>query len=269
MTNYYKIFISFLLLVFATSCEKVIDLKTNDLEPKYVIEGNLSDQPADCNVTLTKTINLNEPNIFEGESNARITISEDGKNPVTLIETSPGKYFSAAIRAKPGHTYSLKVQTSTGKVFTSDCKVPEKVLFDTMFVADISVFGRTRKFANIIFTDPPGKGNNYRFIQYKNDVRNGNIFILNDEYSDGRTVNTFLGYFDESDDQRIDVGDTISVQMQCISKDIYDFFSSLSQSSTGGPEVVAPGNPITNIKGGAIGYFNAYISQERSVIVKE
>lgn len=250
-------------------CEKIIDLKTDKLQDKYVIEANLSDQAGDCQVTITKAISLNDPNIFYGVSNATVTISDGTKPPVKLNETVPGLYLSDNLSAISGHTYNLKVETVDGKTFTSACTVPEKVLFDTMFVADFSILGSNRKFANIIFQDPPGKGNNYRFLQFKNEVQNSNIFILNDEYSDGRTINTFLAFFDESDDQRIDVGDTILVEMQCISPAIYGFFNSLNQSSTGGAEVVAPGNPVTNIEGGATGYFNAYIKQQRSVIVTE
>lgn len=259
-----------ILFAFAIAgCEKIIDLKTNKLQDKYVIEANLSDEPGDCQVTITKAINLNDPNLFYGVSNATVTISDGTQPPVELIETTPGMYLSGNINAVSGHTYYLKIETPDGKTFTSSCTVPEKVLFDTMFVADFSVFGTTRKFANIIFKDPPGKGNNYRFLQFKNEVQNSNIFILNDEYSDGRTVNTFLAYFDESDVQRLDIGDTVFVEMQCISPPIYEFFNSLNQSSTGGTEVVAPGNPVTNIEGGATGYFNAFIKQQRSVIVTQ
>ena len=267
-----KTVVSVLVILFAFSiagCEKIIDLKTNKLQDKYVIEANMSDQPGDCQVTITKAINLNDPNIFYGVSNATVTISDGTQSPIELIETTPGLYLSTDINAISGHTYNLKVKTDDGKIFTSSCTVPEKVLFDTMFVADFSVFGSSRKFANIIIQDPPGKGNNYRFLQFKNEVQNSNIFLLNDEYSDGRTINTFLAFFDESDDQRLDSGDTVRVEMQCISSAIYEFFNSLNQSSTGGPDVVAPGNPVTNIAGGATGYFNAFIKQERSVIVPQ
>ena len=90
---------------------------------------------------------------------------------------------------------------------------------------------------------------------------------MNDEYSDGRVINTFLAFFDNSDNQRLDTGDTVMVEMQGIDPSVYKFFLSLSQSSTGGNESVAPGNPVSNIKGGAIGYFNAYVKQRKKVIV--
>lgn len=249
------------------SCEKVIDINLNKANPKYVIEGNLSDLPGDCIVLVTQTVNFSDPTDFAGVENAVVSIQEDQKQPIKLIQTSPGVYESGLLQAKSLSTYKLSVQIG-GEEFTSRVKVPEKVLFDSLYIADFSGFGDTRRFANVIFKDAEGLGNAYRFIQYKNGLPNSNIFVLNDEYSDGRVINTFLAFFDNSDNQRLDRGDSVMVEMQGIDLSVYKFFLSLSQSSTGGNESVAPGNPISNIQGGAIGYFNAFVKQRRTVIVE-
>lgn len=248
------------------SCEKVIDINLNKANPKYVIEGNMSDVPGDCRIIISQTVNFSDPSEFPGVENAQVTIREDQKDPLKLIQTAKGVYESSQLRTRPNHTYTLSVQVN-GEEFTSTVNVPQKVSFDSLYIADFSGFGNTRKFANVIFQDAAGPGNSYRFIQYKNDLPNSNIFVLNDEYSDGRVINTFLAFFDNSDNQRLDTGDTVMVEMQGIDPSVYTFFLSLSQSSTGGNESVAPGNPVSNIKGGAVGYFNAYVKQRRTVIV--
>lgn len=248
------------------SCEKVIDIHLKKVNPKYVIEGNVSDIAGDCRIQITQTINFSNSSIFPGVENAVVSIREDENLPIKLIQTSKGVYESNQFRARPKHTYTLSVRIENQE-FTSTVKVPQKVPFDSLYIADFSGFGGTRKFANVIFQDAAGLGNSYRFILYKNDLPNSNIFVLNDEYSDGRVINTFLAFFDNSDNQRLDSGDTVMVEMQGIDPSVYKFFLSLSQSSTGGNESVAPGNPVSNIKGGAIGYFNAYVKQRKEVIV--
>lgn len=254
----------FILLV-GISCEKVIHLKTENVPPKYVIEANMSDQKADCIVYITKTVQLNDPTNFPGVSGALVSIIDNGGTPVFLNELRPGVYFSDLLQAQTGHSYELTVELGSQK-FTSTATAPGKVNFDSLYLEDFQAFGEIRKFAHVIFKDPVGKGNAYRFLQFKNGEQNSNIFVMNDEYSDGRSINTFLAYFDQSDDQRIIPGDTIRVQMQCVDQSVYKFFYSLSQSSTGGTEVVSPGNPVTNIRGGALGYFNVFIKQEKTII---
>lgn len=260
------VFAGILFSIGSLSCEKVIDINLNKANPKYVIEGNLSDLAGECRVKVSQTVNFSDPSDFRGVENAVVTVQQDQKEPVKLIQTSPGIYESGLIMAISLSTYKLSVLID-GQDFTSTVKVPEKVPFDSLYIADFSVFGNTRKFANVIFKDAEGPGNAYRFIQYKNGLPNGNIFVLNDEFSDGRVINTFLAYFDNSDNQRLDSGDMVTVEMQGIDPSVYKFFSSLSQSSTGGNESVAPGNPVSNIKGGALGYFNAYVKQRKSVVV--
>lgn len=250
-----------------SGCQKVIKLKLGDVPPRYVIEARLSDEFNDCRVVLTMTRPIDEPTVFDGVSQARVTIQEEDKPPVMLYERSAGVYENGSLRATPGHRYTLRVEVKD-QTFSSTVLVPQPVPFDSLYIIDFTGFGNTRKFANVTFRDPAGVPNSYRFLQFKNDIQNSNIFIMNDDFSDGKMVNTFLAFFDQSDVQKISSGDTIRVEMQCIDPSVYLYFNSLSRSSTGGNEVSAPGNPVTNIQGGAIGYFNAFARQERTVIVE-
>lgn len=252
-------------LLLFMSCEKVIHLDTENVPPKYVIEGNMSDQKGDCIVYITQSVKLNDRTIFPAIGGASVAITEDSGAPVYLEEVNPGIYISDQLHARPGHNYKLQVKIENEQ-FTANVKAPRKVSFDSLYLEDFEAFGDVRKFAHVVFKDPVGKGDAYRFLQYKNRIQNSNIFVMDDEYSDGRSIDTFLAYFDQSDDQKIQPGDTVKVQMQCIAPSVFKFFYSLSQSSTGGSEVVSPGNPITNISGGALGYFNVFTKEEKTII---
>ena len=54
------------------------------------------------------------------------------------------------------------------------------------------------------------------------------------------------------------------VRMNSTEKAIYDFFYTLENASGNGQ---TPGNPLSNISNGAIGYFGAITVRERYVIV--
>src|SRR5690606_10913181 len=91
------------------SCEKVIDINLNKANPKYVIEGNLSDFPGECIVTVAQTVNFSDPTDFPGVDNAIVTIQQDQRAPVKLIQTSPGIYESGILQAKSLSSYKLSV----------------------------------------------------------------------------------------------------------------------------------------------------------------
>ncbi|HEV8084071.1 MAG TPA: DUF4249 family protein [Chitinophagaceae bacterium] len=261
----FPVFIIFFLIF--SSCEKVINIDLKKAESKYVIEAYVSNEPGDCKVHITQTVNFSDPADFPGVPGAVVTMQDDNNTPVALVETGYGMYESKDINGTEDHTYSLLVKVN-GQVFTSVSQMPKQVNFDSLSIVDFRSFDGNRKFANVTFDDPSGKGNAYRFLQYKNEILNKNIFVLNDDFTDGRINNSLLTYFDRTYEERIETGDSIKVEMQCVDFAVYKFFSSLSQSSTGSSDNVSPGNPVSNIQGGALGYFSAYTKQKKIVLAK-
>ena len=55
--------------------------------------------------------------------------------------------------------------------------------------------------------------------------------------------------------------------MECIDRPIYKYWYSLDRSATGGSGQATPSNPVTNLQGGALGYFSAHTLQSRTMIV--
>ncbi|MDP4265708.1 MAG: DUF4249 domain-containing protein [Bacteroidota bacterium] len=250
-----------------SSCQKVIHIDLNSAEKKYVIEAIITDQPGTAQVLITQTKNFEEDNNFPGISGAIVTISENGGNPVTLTESSPGKYEATTLTGTSGKTYSLSVSAG-GKTFTAVSTMPQKVNLDTIFVTDELLFTDTRKIVNTVYHDPPGRGNNYRFIQYINNKKGNQIIINNDDYTDGRTVYNKLFYFpDDNDSDKIKSGDTVRIDMLCIDANIYKYWFSLDRSSTGGSGQATPSNPVSNLQGGALGYFSAHTLQTKTMLV--
>jgi hypothetical protein len=267
-TSLYILSILIPIIVILTSCEKVIDLDLNDAEKKYVIEAVITDQAGTAKVLITETKNFDEDNNFSGISGATVTIKENGGVTATLTETSPGKYESSALNGSSGKTYDLSVIIA-GKTFSAASTMPQKINLDTIYTTDEFIFTDTRKIANVDFKDPAGKGNNYRFIQYVNGLKEKQVFIQNDDYTDGRINNNKLYYFPDDDDDStvIKSGDTVMIDLLCIDPGIYKYWFSLDRSSTGGGGQSTPSNPATNIQGGALGYFSAHTLQTKTMVV--
>ncbi len=258
-----------MLMVLFSSCEKVIDLDLNSAEKKYVIEAVLTDIPGQAKVTLTQTKDFDEDNTFPGIDGATVTITENGGPTTTLVRTSAGVYEAPALTGVSGRTYTLSLTAPTGEVFTAVSTMPQKVLMDTIYASDEFFFGENLKVINVEHPDPIGLGNSYRYIQYVNGQRKTAIQIRNDEYSDGRKINSKLFDFDDNDDDedKIKSGDQIRVDFLCIDPVIYKYWFSLIRSATGGSQQATPANPVTNVKGGALGYFSAHTFHSKTMIV--
>ena len=76
------------------SCEKIIDLKLDDTEPKIVIEGNLTNNAKECFVYISQTQPISDIGRFIGVSNAYVTITNNNSGRIdSLQEIEKGVYY--------------------------------------------------------------------------------------------------------------------------------------------------------------------------------
>lgn len=255
-----------LLITTLASCEKVIDVDLKDSEKQYVIEGIITNRADDCSVRVSRSVSFSSTDGFDGVENANVSIKEEGGNTTTLGAVSKGVYKSGELVVVSGKSYELQVEIGE-RVFKANCTVPELVPIDSISIREEGFFGEKLKFANVHYKDPAGKGNAYRFVLYVNGRKEPGIFIRNDDYSDGRP--SVITLFTPPDDEKnIKSGDLVKVEMQSISSTVYDYWYSLIQGASGNSSSASPANPISNIEGGALGYFSAHQIQSVSGMVQ-
>ncbi|HUX54784.1 MAG TPA: DUF4249 domain-containing protein [Williamwhitmania sp.] len=254
--NIYIILISLLTL---TSCEKVINVNLNDSSPQYVIEATVTNTGAPARVKITRSVNFDQNNSFPGVDGAIVHITDGDGRIYHLLEVAPGDYQQDTLIGIEGMTYNLEIDVN-GHVFTSASTMPQMVQLDSLVFQNSAGFQK-RIVPQVVFNDPPNVVNYYNFVVQINGVYDKNIIALNDNLSDGLTIHRSL-----RTDTDIAAGDMVTVELQCINTGAYTFFSSLDKVSGGGMSGGTPGNPITNIVGGALGYFSAYTSDVKSAI---
>jgi hypothetical protein len=262
----YKFLILGLSILFG-SCQKVINIDLKNKDATIVIEGTVTDSPTiPHTVKITKSVNFSADNVFPAVSGANVTISDNAGNTVTLNETSPGIYQNSTLVGTQGRTYYLNV-IAEGKTYSAASTIPTKVNLDTVLVdVGLSPPGAgngNSKSAIPVFTDPYGKGNNYKFFLKKNNILSKQLFITDDQIVDGGINNRPLS----DSDFEYKTNDTITVTMMCLDKAVYLYFYSLSQSGSGPDASATPANPVTNINGAILGYFSAHTIQTKKVIV--
>ncbi len=244
------------------SCQKVIDLNLGDSSPQVVIEGQITDSLQPWSVQLSKSVLFTDNNQIVPVSGAKVWIKDATAGSTdTLSEVAPGIYLNRVLQAgMPGHRYELTVQTPQDGNFTSVSTMPVKVPFDSLYLETATIFGRRGGQLYPVYTDPAGIANFYRFQIFIRGKREGSN-TRDDRFSDGKVNGQPVGL---RIDDSIKAGEVVTLEMQCIDASVFKYFSTLRQSDGNS---AAPANPISNITGGALGYFSAFTVSRRSVVI--
>lgn len=265
--TYMKTGITFSILCIAlalfSACEKVINIDLKNAAPKVIIEGTITDDP----FTLSHTVLVSKSNSFSSNGknspvSAALVIVEDVTSNVidTLEEINPGRYKTQKIMGIEGHTYKLRAIVG-GIAYTAISTMPKAVSLDSLYIQTLPFFGEEFKQVIPVFKDPIGQENYYRFSLRVNDSVQNDFEAWDDLITNGKVNSRPLGI---NAQELLDGDDTVYVRMNSTEKAIYDFFYTLENASGNGQ---TPGNPLSNISNGAIGYFGAITVRERYVIV--
>ena len=245
-------------------CKKLIVVNLKNAVTQIVVTGEVNNRTGPYKVNISKTVNFTSDNNFPAVYGAFVTITQNGLTD-TLTETTQGIYSTHSIVGIPGTSYTLYVSLD-GQIYTATSVMPQLVSLDSIGFMS----GRNNNiFSVAYFQDPAGILNYYQFIEYANgkkfsDGRGNSVF--DDRLSDGRYISATL--YDDSID--IKSGDTLTVQMNCVDKQVYNYLNELQQVSGGGGggfSSPTPANPTSNITGGALGYFSANTITTKSVVV--
>ncbi len=252
------------------SCEKVINLDLKTTSSQLVIEGNLADDNRPCLVTLSRSANYTDANSFEAVRGATITLTDNAGGRETLRESAPGQYAGATLLGVPGRTYTLRVETG-GAAYVAVSTLPAPVVpFDKLSTQVSTVGNRIQ--AVVDYRDPAGPGNSYLFRQYRNGRLNNAIFVLNDQFNDGKAVSQVLRLAGPSNDpndvNKLASGDSLRVEMQNIDANVYEYFRTLNLILTTNPATATtPANPRSNFSDGVLGYFSAHSRRVKAIKV--
>jgi len=248
------------------SCQKVVVLNLNNTSPQIVIQGEITDSAGPYIVMINQSVGFYANNIFPTVSGAIVKISDNQGVTDSLTETSPGIYSTHILQGVPGNTYTLSVFAQNTN-YTATSTMPMPVMLDSITFQTTSGFGQKQISAVVNFQDPAIIKNYYQFVEYINGQQfTKNIFVFDDRLSDGKYISRTL----RTDSSYLKSGDLLKVKMNCIDENVYNYFDQLQQSSGTGAfnTTASPANPLSNISNGALGYFSAYTTQSKNVLVQ-
>ena len=256
-----------------TSCQKVIDINLKKAEQRYIVDALITDEQGYNFVTISRSKPFDENNSFERIYDATVWIKDLQDNisyPMT-IGTFTTRYTNTALTARTGNSYELYVVIREDTL-TAVCTVPEtKVELDSIKIelSEFSRFlGRDIYVGVPVYKDPPGRGNYYLLRSYLNGLNTLSASYDSDEFIDGQVNKSpifFRNINREDSVAEFNNGDTLSVELFCIAKPVYEFYFTLGQNSSAA--LSNPANPRSNVYGkNVIGVFNAATLSRKSII---
>jgi len=271
-------------MLLMTSCEDVIDLKTETGPSQLVVDGWITNQPGPQTIRLAQSAAYFNNQAASSVLQALVTVTDDEGNIFEFKDQeNKGVYQwmpqeEATTLGRIGRTYALRI-VHDGETYAATNSIKRVPVIDSLIYRD-------EKFP---FTPPEGPREGYIGEFFSKDfVGMGDTYWIK-PLKGGRLYGTkpnqisiaFDGAFNPgastdgldfilplrqsiSINQLFSVGDAIGVEMHSITLETYYFLLQVRQeSSNGGIFAVPPANIPTNIRnlnpGGkqALGYFGA------------
>lgn len=270
--KFVSLFFASLLFV---GCEEIIELDLKTVEPKIVIEAIINDQENAAKVVISKSTDFYKPGEYEKISDATIILTDENGSETNFNEFENGVYLSEPISSVPNSSYQIKVIVGETE-YEAISFMPEPIIIDSIRVRKNDVGGRGGVTSNlrlqVYFQDRKDVKDYARLKVYQNGNLISGYNLYFDRLTDGNNINypIFL-----NSDIDYKVGDLVTVELQTIDKNTYDYFNVLTKvlttNSTNGQgnDPVAPANPTTNWNNNTLGYFSAYSVSIDHLVIEE
>ena len=252
------------LILSCTACTKTVTLDLRNAPPVYVIEGDITDQPGPYLVRIFQTTGFYDTADFKGVDGASVQVSNAEGYRETLTGNGDGNYYTKQLKGRSGDTYTLNVVIGNNS-YSAVSTMPQHINLDGLHTQQ--GFNTSKEVTYVVpdFVNPPAPQIAYYYFDQTIDgVLDKTFYGWDSKFSQGQ-ANTFN--LERNDpDSTLHSGDTVTVVMQCLDLAMYNYWSSLDLAATGAGGAY-PGNPTTNITGGALGYFSAHTSQTKGLRV--
>lgn len=254
----------YILLILAaylcSQCETPIDLDLDQHEPQYVIEGLITNETATHFIKISKTVPFNSTTPAERVKGAVVSIIDDHGNRYDFTETSDGVYQAGTpFAGSTGRTYHLDLAVD-GRHFSAEETMPPIAAIDSI-VYTVNEQEREKPeveneyYEVLLFMDEPqATRDQYLAKFYRNGVLdnfNGEeVYYFDDELLAGEIRGLAAPHFYSRQD-------TFRFELYSLTPKAFRYFYELDNNinSDGGVFSGTPANILTNLEGGAIGYF--------------
>ncbi len=268
------------------ACTEDINLSFDSTYTRLVVDGSINTDTTEHKVTLLKSGDPLNTQPLRYVSNAIVSIT-DGADTFKLTEDTvkKGVYKTKPnVFGLPGKTYKLNISNvdvngdGVLETYTASSSIKSINPIDSFKIVYQKYNSQNKGWLILLYSQDIGGRNFYCIKVYKNSV------LLTDslkEYSissnvgfEGKYYSGLPVYFlnENKPDERLKTGDTITLELDGITEDYYNFIDGYKQEIQ--PKIPILSGPSANVstninpKDKAVGFFAAYSVKRKSLVYK-
>lgn len=298
-----KIYLFFVILLAGCRDKYELPLRDNDVS-LLVVEGVLNAGQGPTNITLSKTVKVNDAASFKPVLQAKLTVEGKNGGSYALSETGNGNYRHNQLPLTFGEEYRLRIQTIDNKEYLSEYLVAKKT-------PDIdSITWKLENQNLIVYANTHDATNNSRYYKWDYDetweirsyypalyrwvsgttivptttffnnqcwkyAKSNNIEIGSTAQLQSDVVNEAPLQFIPFGSERVSVRYSILVKQQTLTREAYEYFNLMKKNTESIGSIFDPqpselkGNIkcVTNPDEGVIGYLTASSFTEKRLFI--
>jgi len=270
-------FYSLMAAIAITSCTERIDVELDDSYTRLVVDGAITTDTMAHTVVLSKTTSYYYNQPAPPVTGARVSIT-DGEQIYDLTEDNPGVYRTdPSVHGVYGHTYTLIIQLESPvgnfSEYTATSTLYPVASLDSISLLFHPEWSEKGIWEVKCYVLEPPTVDFYRFLISRNETLLTDSlkewFVTDDKFLNGNYTNGIgIGYIDQGSDNGLHAGDTVTVEVNNIGKDYYNFVYEAQTELFGSNPLFSgpPANVKGNISNGAVGFFAAYSTTRSSAI---
>ncbi|MGB0934086.1 MAG: DUF4249 family protein [Lishizhenia sp.] len=259
----YILFLSTVVLLGFSSCQKVIDINLNEADPKLSIDAvyNATDERIRVSLGFSS-------NYFSNEESAPIdaavlTIIDSASVVTNIPNVGGGVYELENYSPLFNSNYTLKIEHD-GTTYTATSFLPEVTelsFISTLFVEE-DLFGDEGYIAFMNIINDQSKDLYFRMVPFVADTlyyENEDLYLFDNAFVGEGNVQVPL--FSD----RFQLGDTLDIELRSFNEETYNYYNEIAVILTG--QSAAPTNPKSNWDNNALGFFQTWgYSKKRKII---
>ncbi|MDA3879849.1 MAG: DUF4249 family protein [Prolixibacteraceae bacterium] len=257
----YKIIIFLLLCFLVVACEEEVQLDLKDAEKQLVVEAILNNEMHALKVSLSYSQSFYSIPELKRNYNAIVEITGSDGYYEKLDVNENGVYLTKGLIPRENESYTLDVEVDEYQ-FSVTNKMPEKVEVKEVVFVPSPFWGVDSLNAFVMVDDPVDVDNYFRlFVRKAGKPRLVEYYLVDDSFGKNNVLSMPVYY------RNFSPGDTVVVELRHLSKDTFDFYSTLNENINSSFNSIAPGNPVSNMPAGIMGHLSAYSVDIDTVIV--
>lgn len=273
LSNQYKnlknILLTLLTVLIFTACEEVVTPDLDTAAPRLVVNANIqwyhqqsNGNSQEIDLSLSTPFYTDTPSV--PVTNATVSVTNLNTNQVfDFTHQGIGKYATSNFEPILGNTYQLNIEYNNEN-YTATETFTKTPSINNITQSVAGGFDSEATEVNVFFTDDANTEDYYLIEYFSNRAGFPKRNTFRDEFLNGNEIKTFAETSDQfnEDEEKLQAGDVVNIQLYGISKQFYNYFDLLlQQDESQGPFATTPvplrGNVINtnNSQNYAFGYF--------------